>query len=107
MPESNPFAGVLPDGFPSACLEGQIEDCYYELKERREREQQRAAEAEVEERRKTAEAEAQHRKAAEEGAEEQRREEQRKQAAREFRQENITRSTVKRGPHLVSGPALL
>jgi DnaJ domain len=58
---------------------------YNELKEQREREQQRAAEAVAEERRKAAEAEAQRRKAAEEVAEAQRREEQRKQAAREKR----------------------
>jgi hypothetical protein len=63
----------------------QSRDYYNELKEQREREQQRAAEAVAEERRKRAEAEAQRRKAAEEAAEEQRREEQRKQAAREKR----------------------
>src|SRR5215469_1560439 len=61
----------------------QSRDYYNELKEQREREQQRAAEAEAESRRKTAEAEARRRKAAEEAAEEQRREEQRKQASRE------------------------
>lgn len=59
-------------------------DYYNELKEQREREQQGAAEAEVEERRRTAEAEAQQ-NAAKEAAEEQRREEQRKQASREKR----------------------
>src|SRR5215469_10995463 len=63
----------------------QSRDYYNELKEQREREQQRAAEAEVEERRKTAEAEAQRRKAAEEAAEQQRREEQGKKATRENR----------------------
>jgi hypothetical protein len=72
----------------------QSRDYYNELKEQREREQQRAAEAEAEERRKRAEAEerrkraeaeAQRRKAAEEAAEGQRREEQRKQASREKR----------------------
>ena len=63
----------------------QSRDYYNELKEQREREQQRATEGEAEERRKTAEAEAQHRKGAEEAAEEQRREEQRKQASREKR----------------------
>ncbi len=61
----------------------QSRDYYNELKEQRERVQQRAAEVGAEERRKTAEAEARQRKAAEEAAEEQRREEQRKQAARE------------------------
>ena len=63
----------------------QSRDYYNELKEQREREQQRAAEAEAEERRKRAEAEAQRRRAAEEAAEAQRREEQRKQASREKR----------------------
>jgi hypothetical protein len=60
----------------------QSRDYYNELKEQREREQQRAAEAEAEERRKV---EAQRRKAAEEAAEEQGREEQRKRASREKR----------------------
>jgi chemotaxis protein histidine kinase CheA len=63
----------------------QSRDYYNELKEQREREQRRAAEAEAEERRKAAEAEAQRKKAAEEAAEEQRQEEQRKQAAKEKR----------------------
>jgi hypothetical protein len=63
----------------------QSRDYYNELKEQREHEQQRAAEAEAEERRKAAEAEAQRRKAAEEAAKAQRREEQRKQASREKR----------------------
>jgi chemotaxis protein histidine kinase CheA len=60
----------------------QSRDFYNELKEQRERDQQRAAEVEAEQRRKTAEAEAQRRKAAEE---EQRREEQRKQTSKEKR----------------------
>jgi hypothetical protein len=63
----------------------QSRDYYNELKEQREREQQRAADAEAEERRKAAEAEAQRRKEAEEAAAEQRRKEQRKQAAKEKR----------------------